>query len=269
MVVRVIYYLAILGCCFVCTVPVVAQKKADPPNYTAWRTKEIMQIDGKATEPVWSSIPYTSNFREIKGGANASEIDSKLKLCWDDQYLYVFASLVQTDLWATLKTHDATIFMDHALEIFIDPDGDRNNYAELQINAYGAVWELMLTKPYRDGGKQVGSFDLPGLKKAIRLLGTINQPGDRDKGWEVELAIPFAELKPILASDKIAGQEWRMNFSHVTWALEVVEGKYKKKTGTDGRALQPDYFVWAPQGSVNLHLPEQWGYVRFAEKNKN
>ncbi len=269
MVIRVSFFLMLITCCFVCAEPVVAQINADPPRYTALRTNETMQIDGKATEQVWSSIPYTTNFREIKGGANAPSIDSKLKLCWDDQYLYVFASLEQTDLWATLKSHDATIFMDHALEIFIDPDGDRNNYAEFQINAFGAVWELMLTKPYRDGGKQVGSFDLPGLKKAIRLLGTLNQPGDRDKGWEVELAIPFAELKPILPSGKIAGQEWRMNFSHVTWALDVVEGGYKKKTGNDGHSLQPAYFVWAPQGSVNLHLPEHWGYVRFAEKIKN
>ncbi|KYP14363.1 carbohydrate-binding family 9-like protein [Flavihumibacter sp. CACIAM 22H1] len=265
---QVMKYMFLAGLCFVCAVPVVAQQMKAPPVYTAYRTGEKMQIDGNATELVWSSIPFTDDFREIKGGPDAPTVQSKLKLCWDDVYLYIYARLEQSDLWATLQTHDAAVFMDHALEIFMDPDGDMNNYAEIQINAYGTVWDLLLTKPYRDGGKQVSSFDLPGLKKAIHLDGTLNQPADRDKGWAVELAIPFAALKPILPNSSIAGQEWRMNFSHVTWALDVTEGVYRKKTGTTKSAEQPAYFVWAPQGSVNLHLPEYWGYVRFVDKIK-
>lgn len=272
-------YLTIL--LFGCIGPVVAQRPdyfrgpvtdslleallSLPPQYQAIRTQQKMQIDGRALEPIWAKAPAISRLVDIRGGASPAIRNSQVKLCWDEQYLYVFASLEEPDLWATLKTHDATIFMDHALEIFIDPDGDMYNYIEFQINAFEAVWELTLSRPYRNGGKTNTGFDLPGLKKAVRMRGTLNQPGDRDQGWDIELAIPLAEIQPSAGSTGVNGQQWRMNFSQVSWALDTKDGQYQKKMNEKGRPLPPDYFVWSPQGRVDLHMPERWGFVQFTE----
>ena len=48
----------------------------------------------------------------------------------------------------------------------------------------------MLTKPYRDGGKAITSWEVKGLITAIHIEGTLNNPNDKDKYWSVEVAIP-------------------------------------------------------------------------------
>ena len=59
------------------------------------------------------------------------------------------------------------------------------------------------------------------------------------------------------------GAEWRINFSRVEWQVRVVGGKYEKVPG-----LKEDNWVWSPQGVVNMHVPEKWGYVRFEGRVK-
>jgi hypothetical protein len=39
--------------------------------------------------------------------------------------------------------------------------------------------------------------------------------------------------------------------------VQAVEGKYVKQPGRE------DNWVWSPQGAINMHLPEHWGFVRF------
>jgi len=55
-------------------------------------------------------------------------------------------------------------FLITILRVFIDPDGDTHAYYELEVNAFGTPWDLLLIKPYRDGGPAVISWDISGLK---------------------------------------------------------------------------------------------------------
>ena len=72
---------------------------------------------------------------------------TRAKLLWDDEALYIAAQLEEPDVWATLTKRDTTIFRDNAFEVFIDPDGDTHHYYELEVNALGTVWDLLLVKP--------------------------------------------------------------------------------------------------------------------------
>jgi hypothetical protein len=63
-----------------------------------------------------------------------------------------------------------------------------------------------------------------------------------------------------------AGEQWRVNFSRVQWAREVKEGKYVKRTDAKGQSLPENNWVWSPQGAVNMHMPERWGYVQFSSR---
>lgn len=40
---------------------------------------------------------------------------------------------------------------------------------KLEINAMGTEWDLMLTKPYKNGGKAINGWNINGLRKAIHL----------------------------------------------------------------------------------------------------
>jgi Carbohydrate family 9 binding domain-like len=239
-----------------------------PLQYAALKTSEKIVIDGKDDEQDWSKAPWTPVFTDIATGL---EIDStrktQCKMLWDDDFLYVFARLEEPAIWASLTGQDDRIYQDNAFEMFINPDGSTFNYFEFQINANGAVWDLFMPKPYRNDGKNLTSWDLKDLKKAIQLNGTINNPTDTDKDWSVELAIPFKSIS--LSGDEHPGigTIWRMNFSRVQWDLDTLKGHYfRKEDKATGKLLPEHYAVWSPQGIINLHYPERWGYVQFSDK---
>jgi hypothetical protein len=181
-------------------------------------------------------------------------------MLWDSTYFYIGAELQEPGIQGTLTQRDTVIFHDNDFEVFIDPDGDNHDYYEMEMNALNTVWDLLLKKPYRDGGPPVDSWDIRGLKTAVHLRGTINNPADRDTGWSVEIAMPWSALgeyahRPVPPAP---GDQWRVNFSRVEWRFDVVEGRYRKVQG-----LREDNWVWSPQGVVDMHRPEMWGYVQF------
>jgi hypothetical protein len=77
----------------------------------------------------------------------------------------------------------------------------------------------------------------------------------------VEVAFPWQALGELARrpGPPRDGEQWRVNFSRVEWRHEVVDGKYRKVAGK-----REDNWVWAPQGVIDMHRPETWGYVQFS-----
>ncbi len=182
-------------------------------------------------------------------------------MTWDDTYLYIAAELQEPHVWATLTRRDTVIFIDNDFEVFIDPNGDNHEYYEFEMNALNTVWDLFLPKPYKDKGSAVDGWNIDGLKTAVQVRGTINNPADVDSGWSVEIAMPWSVLKqyahrPAPPQD---GDQWRINFSRVEWLHEIAGRSYRKVAGK-----REDNWVWSPQWVVDMHRPELWGYVQFS-----
>lgn len=238
-----------------------------PLQYTVLRTSEKMVIDGKDDEKDWSKAPWTQVFTDIESGRQTNpEQEAKCKMLWDDDFLYLFVKFRERDLWASIRNHDAVVFQDNAFEMFFSPEGETYNYVEFQINAYGTVWDLFMPKPYRNGGKGLTSWDIKGLQKAVYLDGTLNNPTDTDRSWSVELAVPFSSVQMNGSHNPAIGTIWRMNFSRVQWQLDTLNGAYfRRKDKVTGKLFPEHYSVWSPQGIINLHCPERWGYVLFSD----
>ncbi len=240
----------------------VSASAIDPlQEYTCNKIHKILKINGKINEQAWSSAPWTHDFVDIEGSAKPKpRFWTRAKMLWDEEYFYVAAEMEEPHLWATYDKHDMVIFHQHDFEIFLDPDGDGLHYFEFEMNARNIGWDLYLAKPYKDGGKADDSYEMPGLKTAVHLRGTLNRPQDKDRGWSLEIAIPWSTLnrgpRPAVAPKD--GEKWRVNFSRVEWVLDVVAGKYEKRKG-----LKEDNWVWSPQGVINMHVPEKWGIVTF------
>jgi hypothetical protein len=258
-----------------CWIPVSAQQipvpaiSFSPPSYVCYKTGGLISVDGVIKEASWERADWTDNFVDIEGSAKPNpRFRTRAKMLWDTLYLYIAAELEESDVWATLTQHDAVIFYDNDFEIFIDPDGDTHQYYELEMNALNTVWELFLVQPYRDGGPAINAWDISGLKTAVNIRGTVNKPGDQDKGWSVEIAIPWSVLKECARPRTLpkSGDQWRINFSRVEWKMQVADGMYQKvKDPVTGKPFPEDNWVWAPQGLINIHYPEMWGFVQFSE----
>lgn len=242
-----------------------------PMEYVVLKAEETIVVDGKDNEGEWDKAPWTTLFTDIVTGELDGVVnETRAKMLWDENFLYMYVVLEEPNIWASLEEHDSAVYQDKAFEIFIDPDGDTHNYFEIQFNAYGTVWDLFMTKPYRNGGQSLSSWDIKGLKKAIYIDGSLNDPEDKDNNWSIELAIPINSIK--MNSDKRPqdGVVWRMNLSRVDWELDEIEGKYQRKRNREtGRLLPARYTTWSPQGIINLHYPERYGYILFSERTSS
>ncbi|HRO44432.1 carbohydrate-binding family 9-like protein [Agriterribacter sp.] len=241
-----------------------------PLHYTAYQIKDSLRIDGKMNEPAWGKAPWSAYFLDIEGDAKPRPAHAtRFKMLWNTTHLYIAAEMEEPHIWATLTQHDQIIYHDNDFEIFIDPDDDTHDYFEIEVNALNTIFDLFLSRPYRNGGHLSTAWNAGGLQSAVYINGTLNNPGDTDKKWTVEMAIPFGALQKDNAAPEVkAGDRWRINFSRVQWDTEIVDGKYKKKINpATGKPFPEHNWVWSPQGVINMHYPERWGYLWFAAED--
>jgi hypothetical protein len=221
-----------------------------PLSYDCHRTKTPIHIDGKLDDAAWKAAPWTSDFVDIEGAAKPKpRYRTRIKMLWDDKYLYIAAELEEPNVTGTLTKHDSVIFHDNDFEAFIKPLPQTGSYYEFEINALNTSWDLFLPKPYNQGGKADNSWDIQGLKSAVAVQGTLNHPGDTDHGWTIEIAWPlnaFESRQHVPLPQP--GTVWRANFSRVEW----IPGHPRE-----------DNWVWSPQGVINMHVPDKWGYLHF------
>lgn len=236
-----------------------------PRHYVCYRAPTPIKIEGIADEPAWADAPWTDDFVDIEGAARpAPRFRTRAKLLWDDTYLYVHAELQEPHVWGTITQKNAIMFMDNDFEVFICPDGSNHHYYEYEMNALNSIWELTLDKPYRDGGPAHLGTNLEGLKSAVHIDGTINNPSDTDKGWSVEIAFPWKALEPFAGGvpcPPADGNQWRIDFSRVEWLVDIIDGKYRK---IPKEMRDEDNWVWSPTGIIDMHRPERWGVVQFS-----
>jgi Carbohydrate family 9 binding domain-like len=239
-----------------------------PRRYVVNYVKAPPIIDGDINEAVWQQVQWTDDFGDIEGDLKPNPpLQTKVKMLWDDSCFYIAAQITDPNVWATLKQHDDIIFHDNDFEVFINPNNTTHQYFELEFNTLNTVFDLFLNKPYRNGGNAMINWDAKGLRSAVKVLGTLNDASDTDKGWTIEMAIPF---KSVSLGNNVQvpadGTLWRINFSRVEWDTKAVNGKYVKLKDSIGHNLPELNWVWSPQGVVNMHYPERWGYLQF---NKN
>ncbi|WP_116189710.1 carbohydrate-binding family 9-like protein [Paenibacillus taihuensis] len=250
-------------------VPEPAVLSYAPEHYICRRAACALELDGRLDKPFWAHAQWTEDFVDIEGDARPLPAkQTRVKMLWDDEYFYFGAELMENEIWATLTERDSVIFYDNDFEIFIDPDGDSHQYYEFEINALNTVWDLLLVKPYRDGGPPVDAWDIAGLKTAVHIDGELNNPNADNRSWSIEVAIPWKSLLECANDRKrpSIGQFWRVNFSRVEWQVEVKDGRYVKVVNpATGKPYPEDNWVWSPQGIINMHYPELWGYVVFGD----
>lgn len=222
------------------------------PVYDCHRASGSVRIDGRIDQKEWASAVPRTDFSDIRGDGYAEpKYLTTLRMMWDDANLYVSAVLEEPDVRAGVTRRDDIVYHDNDFEVFLNPYGDKKLYYELEVNALGTVMDLLMSKPYSEGGTYMMTWDFQGLELAVRVDGTLNRSSDTDRGWSVEMRIPFAALSRG-GADPLESRIWRANFSRVEWLAKPEEN-----------------WVWAPTGIVDIHHPLRWGYLRFIDAEGN
>ena len=122
---------------------------AEPRHYVVPRLPRVPVITGLADDAVWEDVPWSHRFVDIEGdGAGSPPYETRFKLAWDDNYLYLAAVLEEPHIWATYTEHDSIIFHENDFEMFVSPTGDNHNYYEWEVNALGTTFDLFMARLY-------------------------------------------------------------------------------------------------------------------------
>lgn len=188
---------------------------------------------------------------------------------WSDEKLYVGAVIQEKHIWATHKLHDSQLWTDNSFGLFIAVDGSLFNYKQIEVNVLGTFMDLLMRKSYWDSyGETV--YDLSwdsDTEVGIHTEGTINTPGDEDKFWSVEIAIPFHKLSERTNRPQSSPRDnevWFVSLTRSEHHLINVNGQYEKDPNSTTM-----WWTWQPCGAANLHLQDRWGLVQFKKYLKD
>ncbi len=227
-----------------------AQRQLGPLQHrqaTIHRAGEAISIDGQRAEAAWQKAASVGDFVFpwwSEGDGERQQTDARM--LWDDDYLYVSFYCVDKDVLASRTERDSDVYRDDCVEVFASPELDHpENYFNLEINARGIELDN-----YRPGGKEPEqAWNPKGILIACTVDGTINDSSDVDRGWTMEIAIPF-RLFPQVQPDghPQMGDRWRLNLNRLEDNMSVKS-------------------QWS-QGDRNIprfHTPDLFGFVEFVE----
>lgn len=214
-----------------------------PPLYRAGRTLDAVTIDGRADELTWTAYEGVGSFTNIRGGAVADT--TRAVVAWDDENFYVLFACVDEQAWGTLEQRDDAIWNEEVVEVFLDPDGDSKDYAELEISPHNVVVDLMVPAPGAGGAEDWKKWDIEGLQTAVQV-----QEG---AGWTVEIAIPWASLGRAGVTEAPGlGERWRVGL----YRIERPGGAQEPEMGRR-------FLAWSPT-ERSFHEPSRFGVIEFA-----
>ncbi|MFM9910545.1 MAG: carbohydrate-binding family 9-like protein [Chitinophagaceae bacterium] len=260
-------------------------------DYKAKKITTSIVIDGNIKKEVWQNAQWSHRFVDMVT-ADLGMYNTQTAILWNDTHLYIAFIAEEPFVEATQTERDSIVFLENDLEVFID-GGDC--YYELEVNSANTVYEVFFiwkdafTKgskfdipqfdvhhinAYTFGGDydRTGAtfwkgnhprgirwaftnYDLPGLQTSVQIEGTLNDNSDIDKGWSLEIAIPWSSLG-LLANGRSVPPA-----NGDTWTMFL--GRFQKLM-TGGKEVQPHpATALNSHGIYDTHLPDKWSKIEF------
>lgn len=163
------------------------------PHFECRWTDDLIKIDGKADEAAWANAQLINKFRRAWEGTDerAPKTWTKCKLLWDREYLYFFAEMQDSDLFANVTEHDGMVWTNDAFEMFFKPAADKPGYYEFNFNPANASMDVFFPRRNTGGYNRFAKDGDFNIESAVALQGTLNNPSDQDTGWQIEGRIPW------------------------------------------------------------------------------
>jgi Carbohydrate family 9 binding domain-like len=209
------------------------------------RANQPPVLDGKLDDRCWQDAVAITQFASYWDNKTPRK-GTRAYLAWDDEALYYAGMMTDTELRSYGKHRNDTLWDGDVFELFLKPSEASPQYFEFQANPREFVFECYFPKR-GDIPKSFHEAPLLGNKAVVRLEGTLDQPGDRDRGWSVEGRIPWTAFGPAGGKPK-PGDEWRFAICRYDYGPE----------GT-----KPILMSSAPLTKPSFHRHEDYGKLRF------
>lgn len=219
-----------------------AQKK----TLQAELTKENILIDGKLDEPAWKNVSPATDFvmyQPDNGKPIPDNQKTEVKVLYNNDAIYIAATL-HNDPSKILKeiSQRDNFGTSDMFGVFINGFNDGQQNFQFFVSAADVQGDCIMT----DANGEDYSWDAVWLSKAVL----------NDKGWAVEIKIPYAALR-FSAADK---QTWGINFyreirrerKKYTWNL--IDTKIGTFTQQNGNL----------EGIVNIKPPTRLFFMPYA-----
>lgn len=237
------------------------------------RAAGSITVDGRLDEPDWATAPATPVFTDMVTGAPAP-FPTLARFLRDRENLYVAYEVADTRIWSECVERDVNLYCstdrglynEGFIELFLDPDDDGRNQIEIHVNPQNAVTDQYKTYctswytrsklglPHFRAPANQATWNLAGMRTAVRLDGTLNKHDDTDRGWTVEIAIPFASLRQFAGGRNLPpreGDSWRI-FTSRRYRLQ--------------RGAPVHFWSWPVLQANNCHRADKWGYLLFEDR---
>jgi hypothetical protein len=213
-------------------------------------------IDGSLDEAAWARAATTGKLVNPTTGLDDARIrvQGKALLLWNDSDLYAAFQVQDAHVRGGFPADavDPHLWERDTVELMIDPDGDgdERDYYEVQVSPQNLVFDSRFDGYNSPRGGPAGPFGREDwssrVASAVRIHGTIDDPSDEDRGYTVELRIPWSAFDKAKTVPPKAGDRWRMNF----YAMQDNGG-----------------VAWSPiLGKGNFHRGSRFGRVTWADR---
>jgi hypothetical protein len=232
--------------CFFLAAPQAAPPPV--PRYEVNRAQGRIVVDGKLDEKAWASAPAIEFIFPWQFQTGAKQ-KTTARLLWDDDYLYVGYDCEDTDIVALRMERDDPTYLDDAVELFVNPKPSQTSaYFGLEMNARAVLYDYLMV----DASYAFKRFNMQGVMLASYIRGTLNVRGDEDKGWSLEVAIPWVNFEE-MAKRPLPGTTWTANLNR--W---------------DGVDPNRRLSMWSNSGQAqpNPHAPARFGQLVFTQDKK-
>lgn len=187
---------------------------------------ESIKVDGLLDEDSWQKAKilelhvYQTNEKPLS--------KTEGRILWDDKYFYIGFKAYDKDIWSYLTERDSETAGEDVLETFFKTTTSKETpYYNFEINALGTIYDAF-NHAKRDAGggwyHRWNRWNCEGLKVGVKIKGTLNNWEDIDEYWQMEAAIPFANLPTLKGKSPLSGDIWLFHLARYDFSVYLPTG---------------------------------------------
>ena len=137
-------------------------------------------IDGNLDDPWQLARPVMLKENHSGNNVNDPRLTTHAMTCYDDSTLYIAFVCNDPDIWTSFTQRHEYFWEEEAVDVFIDLDDVSESYVEIEVSLANVLFESFIVDPENIDVPTTARLDLPGIRTAVRVNGTLNMSDDKD-----------------------------------------------------------------------------------------